>query len=115
MRTEYGLYSGRPSGWAVVNTHPHREHVALENLQRQEFWAYCPSSVGAAAMPAVWWTSLRPLFPGYLFVKILRDVQRWRPLLSTEGIRSVVRCGEELSLLGDAFVRVSRHARSTKS
>lgn len=104
MRTEYGLYSGRPSGWAVVNTHPHREHVALENLQRQEFWAYCPVISRRRSHARRVTTVLRPLFPGYLFVKILGDVQRWRPLLSTEGIRSVVRCGEELSLLGDAFV-----------
>ena len=93
MRTEYGLYSGRPSGWAVVNTHPHREHVALENLQRQEFWAYCPVISRRRSHARRVTTVLRPLFPGYLFVKILGDVQRWRPILSTEGIRSVVITG----------------------
>jgi transcriptional antiterminator RfaH len=28
--------------WAVNNADPHREEIALENLQRQEFTAYCP-------------------------------------------------------------------------
>jgi hypothetical protein len=31
-----------PGVWAVVNTQPHRERIALENLARQEFDAYCP-------------------------------------------------------------------------
>ena len=53
-----------------------------------------------------------PVFPGYLFVKINPDLTRWRPMLSTFGVRSVVRCGEEVSLLDDAFVQAIR-ARET--
>jgi transcriptional antiterminator RfaH len=105
VRTEYSLYSGQPNGWAVVNTHPHREHIALEHLQRQDFWAYCPLISRRRSHARRVTEVLRPLFPGYLFVKINPDMQRWRPLLSTQGVRSIVRCGEELSLLGDSFVQ----------
>jgi hypothetical protein len=54
--------------WAVINTHPHREEMALENLMRQGFIAYCPMlrrrrSHGRRITPV-----LRPLFPSYLFV-----------------------------------------------
>jgi transcriptional antiterminator RfaH len=48
---------------------------------------------------------LRPLFPGYLFVRINPDAQRWRPMLSTYGVRTLVRCGNQLSLIEDAFIR----------
>ncbi|WP_414464656.1 transcription termination/antitermination NusG family protein [Hyphomicrobium sp. DY-1] len=33
---------------------------------------------------------LRPLFPGYLFARLTHSTMRWRPILSTVGVRSVV-------------------------
>jgi transcriptional antiterminator RfaH len=105
VRTEYGHCLGQPAGWAVVNTQPHREHLALENLQRQDFSAYCPLIKRRHSHARRVTEVLRPLFPGYLFVKIRPDLQRWRPILSTYGVRSLVRCGDELSLLDDSFVR----------
>ena len=47
---------------------------------------------------------LRPLFPGYLFVRVHADLQRWRPILSTYGVRMVVCCGDRPSFLDDRFV-----------
>ena len=108
MRTEYGHYLGRPTGWAVVNTQPHREHIALENLQRQEFIPYCPLVKRRRRHARRVTDVLRPLFPGYLFVKINPDAERWRPMLSTFGVRSVVRCGDKVSLLDDIFVQALR-------
>ena len=105
MRAEYGHYLGQPRGWAVVNTQPHREHIAFENLQRQDFCAYCPLIKMRRSHARRVTEVLRPLFPGYLFVKIRPDLQRWRPILSTYGVRTLVRCGEGPSLIDDAFVQ----------
>jgi transcriptional antiterminator RfaH len=44
------------------------------------------------------------MFPGYLFVAINSNQQNWRPIRSTAGVRTLVSCGERLSLLSDAFV-----------
>lgn len=106
--TEYGHYLGRRCGWAVVNTQPHREQIAVENLQRQEFVPYCPLVRRRHRHARRVADVLRPLFPGYLFVRIKPDLERWRPMLSTVGVRSVVRCGEKVSLLDDAFVHAIR-------
>ena len=105
MRTEYGHYLGEPASWAVVNTHPHKERIALENLQRQEFYAYCPLILRRRSHARRVADVLRPLFPSYLFVRINPDVQQWRPMLSTYGVRTLVRCGDRLSLIEDAFVK----------
>ncbi|MES0403589.1 MAG: transcription termination/antitermination NusG family protein [Hyphomicrobium sp.] len=105
MRTEYSDYCGSPSNWAVVNTHPHREQVAVENLQRQEFHAYCPMVRRQRRHARRVTDVLRPLFPGYLFTQVNSDMQRWRPMLSTFGVRAVVRCGDRLSLIEDAFIQ----------
>ncbi len=105
MRTEYTDHHHLPFGWVVVNTHPHRERVALDHLQRQEFDSYCPLIRRRVSHARRVTDALRPLFPGYVFVRISPTTQRWRPLLSTMGVRNVVRCGGEISLLDDGFVR----------
>ena len=44
------------------------------------------------------------MFPGYIFVRIDRDLRRWRPILSTLGVRTLVKCGDYPSLLEDGFI-----------
>lgn len=88
--------------WVVVNTHPHRENLAIENLVRQQFFVYCPQIRKRVTHARRSQDVLRPLFPSYLFVQIKES---WRSILSTLGVRSLVMCGEELSYLDDGFVQ----------
>jgi len=68
--------------WAVVNTQPHRERIALENLARQAFKAYCPLVRRRVRHARREHDALRPLFPGYLFVHLSPQTPRWRPIWS---------------------------------
>lgn len=90
--------------WAAVNTQPHREQAAHANLERQGFVTYCPvvrrRRSHARRMDEV----LRPLFPGYLFVNVSLEREFWRPILSTYGVRTLVRCGDEPSLVDARFI-----------
>jgi transcriptional antiterminator RfaH len=104
MRAE-DIFLAEPSVWAVVNTQPHREHIALENLARQGFRAYCPQIRKRVAHARRVHEVLRPLFPGYLFVNVSLHQQRWRPILSTLGVRTLVRFGEQPALLEDGFIQ----------
>jgi transcriptional antiterminator RfaH len=105
MRLEQNECGGPLRPWIVVNTQTHREHIALENLERQEFLAYCPMIRRRIRHARQSRDVLRPLFPGYLFVQVNQDLQRWRPILSTFGVRTLVRCGDRLSFLDDGFIR----------
>ena len=104
MQREHNDLPAPPSAWIVVNSQPHREHIALENLARQEFHAYCPLMRKRVRHARRTQEVLRPLFPGYLFVRVNPDLQRWRPILSTYGVRTLVCCGERPSFLDDGFV-----------
>jgi transcriptional antiterminator RfaH len=97
-------YSAPPSAWSVVNSQPQREHIALENLARQAFHAYCPMMRKRVRHARRTQEMLRPLFPGYLFVRVNPNLQRWRPILGTYGVRTLVCCGDRPSLLDDGFV-----------
>lgn len=90
--------------WVVINTHPHREHLAVENLQRQQFETYCPVVQKRRSHARRVEMVLRPLFPSYLFVRDNTELGRWRPIQSTYGVRTIVRAGEELSFIDHAFI-----------
>jgi transcriptional antiterminator RfaH len=90
--------------WIVISTHPHQEHFALENLQRQAFKTYCPMIRKRRSHARRIETVLRPLFPGYLFVQLNLALQRWRPIVSTYGVRGIVRAGERPGSIDDDFI-----------
>lgn len=93
-----------PGAWSVVNTHPHREHFAVENLDRQGFTAYCPMIRRRIRHARRTQDVLRPMFTSYVFVRINPQRERWRPILSTFGVRSLVRFGDKIGFLDEAFV-----------
>jgi transcriptional antiterminator RfaH len=95
---------GSEDRWIAVNTQPHREHFALENLRRQQFDAYCPMLRKRRAHARRVDMVLRPLFGGYLFVRANAQLARWRPILTTHGVRNIVRTGDELSFVEGGFI-----------
>jgi transcriptional antiterminator RfaH len=104
MRTEYSDFLDRHSAWVVVNTHPHRERIAIDNLWRQDFVAYCPMILRRLRTPRQPKDVLRPLFPGYVFVRVSQRADQWRPILSTYGVRKLVRFGDTVSFLDHRFI-----------
>lgn len=100
--------SSATGDWIVVTCQPHKESVALENLHRQGFTCYAPVIRRQVRHARRTYEVVRPLFPSYVFVALDFARQRWRPLLSTRGVRSVVCCGEEPSVLRGEIVESLR-------
>src|SRR5262245_11810504 len=87
-------------GWGIVQTHANREAIAAAELARKGFENYLPriavTSRRGTRRPV-------PLFPGYLFVRI---VTVWYPVISTVGVLRLLRNGErEPARIDDAIVR----------
>ncbi len=93
------------SRWIALNTHPHREHIALDHLRRQNFTVYCPMERRRVRHARRTADVTRPLFPGYIFAAIDPDLTHWRPMLSTVGVRHLIRTGERLAFLDDTFIK----------
>lgn len=104
MRHEFFFSTIERRPWIVASTHAHRERVALENLARQDFTAYCPLIRKRIRHARRAQDVLRPLFPGYVFVRVDPDLGRWRPILSTVGVRRVVSSGDRPSLMAEDFI-----------
>ena len=92
-----------PATWLVINTRPHQQAYARENLVRQDFHVYCPMISRRIRHARRVQDVPRPLFPGYIFVE-QRPQQSWRPILGTYGVKTLVTSGDQPSVLPGRFV-----------
>ena len=86
--------------WIVLRTKPHRERWAAENVDRQDFPHYLPCTLETLKAPLRLKVT-RPLFPGFLFVRI---ESRWYCLLSTFGVIGAVMRGEQPDVMPDPAI-----------
>jgi transcriptional antiterminator RfaH len=80
--------------WFVVRTRSRAEEKALRHLANQGFGPYLPRyrrHVRHARRNAV---VLRPLFPGYLFVRLDPSACRWRSINGTVGVQEILTDGD---------------------
>ena len=92
--------------WVVVNTHPHKERFATENLNQLQFVGYCPMLLKRIRHARRTDVVSRPMFPAHVFAGVHVHTQRWRTILSTPGVYSIVRGGNALSVVPTRFVDV---------
>lgn len=96
------------SRWVAINTHPHRELVAVENLARQQFNVYCPTERRRVRHARRVQDVTRPIFPGYVFAEVVPDLAHWRSILSTYGVRAVIRYGDRPAFVEAGFIESLR-------
>jgi len=90
--------------WYAVEAQARAETLALEQLQRQDFEAYLPRYMKRRlhARKTTWLAA--PLFPGYLFVRLDIDAERWRAVHSTRGAKRLVCNGENPAPIPDSII-----------
>jgi transcriptional antiterminator RfaH len=96
--------SDNATRWVAINTHPHRERIAVENLARQQFNVYCPTELRRVRHARRVQDVTRPIFPGYIFAEVAPDLTLWRPILSTYGVRAVIRYGDRPAFVDSGFI-----------
>ena len=90
--------------WIAVATHPNAEGRAVQNLKRQGYECYCPCTRVVRRHARRSETVERPFFPGYLFVRLDRTRDQWRPIMHSRGVRTVVRFGERLGIVPQGVI-----------
>ncbi|QRY80253.1 transcription/translation regulatory transformer protein RfaH [Pseudomonas sp. PDNC002] len=91
--------------WYLIQTKPHQEPRAEENLMRQGFSCYRPV-VGQGSRP-------QPLFPGYLFIRLDQQHDNWFPIRSTRGVARIVSFGAQPLAVADELVEEIRQRIAT--
>src|SRR5690606_503175 len=72
---------------------------AEETLRRQHFECYRPQKHGKTE---------EPLFPGYLFIRLDRQLDNWYPIRSTRGVARVISFGGEPTPVRDELIEQLR-------
>src|SRR6186713_299056 len=96
--------SGGNSRWYLAQTQPRAESKASLNLCRQGFEVYLPRYLKQRRHARRLESVLAPLFPGYLFVAIDVNTQRWLSIDSTFGVTRLVRDGDRPAAVPPAII-----------
>lgn len=85
----------RCANWFLAQIKPNCAQIAERNLKRQGFGTFLPLEEASQNRSGKFTTSLRPLFPGYIFVAFDIALGHWRTINSTYGITRLVSLGKE--------------------
>ena len=82
------------SRWFAVQCLANREALAYVQLQNQDFETFFPRQQKTRRHARKFDVVLAPFFPGYLFVKLDLNRDRWRSVNGTRGVARLVMQGE---------------------
>jgi len=103
------------ANWFAVYTRPRQEHIALENLLRQDFDCFLPMALNPYQRRSQTKLRIEPLFPRYLFLNCAADQQSLGPVRSTRGVSTLVRFGVELAHIPETVIRAIRSRCDSES
>src|SRR6478672_7839706 len=89
------LELGPGERWFVVRVLSHQENRAQFNLQRLGFRNFVPRLRRTVRHARRLQETLKPLFPGYIFIIIDLSKQRWRTVNGTFGVASLIMGAEQ--------------------
>lgn len=90
--------------WYAVQTQPHREQLAAEQLARQEFSVFYPRQRKTVRHARRLLEKQVGYFPSYIFVSLDLAHDRWRAVNGTFGVRALVMCGDRPAAAPAGFI-----------
>lgn len=82
------------SAWFLAQIKPNCAKIADRNLKRQGFETFLPTEEDTKQRRGQFVTTMRQMFPGYIFVAIDRTESRWQTVNSTYGVTRLVSFGD---------------------
>ena len=98
------------ANWYLLQLKPNAHKTAVRNLKRQGFDTFLPLMKVTQRRGTRFIDSSRPLFPGYMFVKIAEGHTPWRSLNATLGVARLVYIGAKPRPLPAALMTELRGA-----
>ena len=76
--------------WYLIQFKPNSHRLAERNLHRQGFETFLPMQKITRRKASRFVSDLKPLFPGYMFVRVNSDLAPWSTINSTIGVSKLV-------------------------
>jgi transcriptional antiterminator RfaH len=90
--------------WFLVQFKPNSHKVADRNLKRQGFKTFLPLQLITRRHNDRFVSESRPLFPGYMFIRLEPETSPWRKVNSTYGVSRIVSFRDTPSPVPDGLV-----------
>jgi transcriptional antiterminator RfaH len=90
--------------WFLVQFKPNSHKLADRNLKRQGFETFLPLQEVTRRQDARFISEHRPLFPGYMFIRLDAESSPWRKVNSTHGVSRIVSFGDVPAPVPDGLV-----------
>jgi transcriptional antiterminator RfaH len=97
--------------WFAIQTRVGKESYARAQFERQAFEVYLPGILQRCSHAGKISWQQQPFFPGYLFLHLAPDEQRWTTIRSTYGAIGAARFGNYYPPVPDAVIHAlqARH------
>jgi len=92
------------AAWYVLHSHANAETTCRAHLERQGFVVYLPCIRKRRRHARRDELVAAALFPRYLFVRLDPDRDRWRAVLSTVGVHTLLQAGNQPLAVADAVI-----------
>ena len=89
--------------WYLIHTKPARESLAEQHLERQGYEVYLPRLLERARRERA--ERIVPLFPRYLFLRLIEGRQALSPARYSSGVSTVVRFGTEYTIVPGRIIQ----------
>ncbi len=90
--------------WYLIFTKPRMEHVAQDNLERQQYQIFLPRIQTSKRLRGRYARRIEAMFPRYLFIHLDTVQDNWMPIRSTLGVSQVIRFGGLPAQVPDALI-----------
>ncbi len=94
--------------WYLAQLRPNGGKIAQRNLDRQGFTSCLPLRTATFRVRAQFRTVTKPLFPGYIFLKLSPWAGDWRRVNSTYGISRLVQFSDAPAPVPEGLVEMLR-------
>lgn len=78
------------SSWFAVQLKPNKHNIARANLQRQGYEVFLPLQAKEKRRRGKITTTMRPLFPGYMFTRATNNPADWTKMGNTLGVLRLI-------------------------
>ena len=92
------------TSWYVVQFKPNCHKIAIRNLKRQDFQIFLPMHTASRRINNKFKTTIKPLFPGYMFIACDTKQAPWRQINSTFGVLRMLSFAEGPKPIPDALI-----------
>ncbi|MDA8913599.1 transcriptional activator RfaH [Amylibacter sp.] len=93
-----------PKEWFILQFKSNSHHLAAKNLNRQGFETFLPLHDTTSRKLSRFINTSKPLFPGYMFIKLDRAESKWHKINSTYGVSRLITFNSQLKSIPTSFV-----------